>query len=66
MMTMMSVVTASMFVSADRSSVIKQDLNVAEVDGNYFGNLANYLVQTNGSGYQHVWPVSFFISVLVL
>ncbi|KAI3691173.1 hypothetical protein L2E82_49392 [Cichorium intybus] len=56
------VVTASMLASADRSG-IKEDLAtavIADVDGDmrfgYFEKLANYLFQTNGSGYQHVWP----------
>ncbi|KAL4579485.1 hypothetical protein LXL04_015634 [Taraxacum kok-saghyz] len=61
-LTAISVVTASMLASADRSGM-KEDLaaaTAADVDGDmqlsYFVKLANYLFQTNGSGYQHVWP----------
>ncbi|CAH1428004.1 unnamed protein product [Lactuca virosa] len=60
--TVISVVTASMLASADRSGM-KDDLvaaATADVDGDlsygYFVKLANYLFQTDGSGYQHVWP----------
>ncbi|KAJ9559180.1 hypothetical protein OSB04_013794 [Centaurea solstitialis] len=49
---------SSMFASAER---IVTTENVAAVDGDetrkgHSGNLANYLFQTNGSGYHHVWP----------
>lgn len=67
--TVISVVTASMLASADRSGM-KEDLvaaATADVDGDlsygYFVKLANYLFQTDGSGYQHVWPVSIFLSI---
>lgn len=60
--TVISVATASMLASADRSGM-KEDLAAAaaaDVDGDlslgYFVKLANYLFQTDGSGYQHVWP----------
>lgn len=62
MVSMLSVMTASMLASADRKSVIKlQDSTAAaNVDGGdlSIGYFVNYLFQTSGSGYQHVWPVS--------
>ncbi|KAL4579484.1 hypothetical protein LXL04_015633 [Taraxacum kok-saghyz] len=62
--TVISVMTASMLASANRSGM-KEDLSavVPDVHGDirfgYFVKLANYLFETNGSGYQHIWPLSW-------
>lgn len=57
MMLMMNVVLASMFVSAEKN-VIFEDFDVDKSKLGNFKKLANYLFQTNGSGYHHTWPVS--------
>ncbi|MFS7990421.1 putative transmembrane protein TauE [Helianthus anomalus] len=68
-------VLASMIVSAERSSMI-EDVSAVAVAGDgedgdglrirYFVKLANYLFQTDGSGYQHVWPEMEFGWKIVL
>lgn len=65
-MTVISLVTASMLASADRT-LLKEDLAASaavNVDGDLqngsFVKFASSLFQTSGSGYEHVWPVSSF------
>ncbi|CAH1428003.1 unnamed protein product [Lactuca virosa] len=60
--TVISLMTASMLASADRS-LLKEDLAASaavNVDGNLrygsFVKFASSLFQTSGSGYEHVWP----------
>lgn len=49
---------ASMFVSAERS--LKNEVPSTNItnqsDSNYLQKVVNFLWQSNGSGYQHVWP----------
>lgn len=67
MMMMINFVLASIFASAKNSEMID---DVAVVTGfgdesgvGYFMKLANYLFQTDGSGYHHTWPVSFYLFI---
>ncbi|XP_052620155.1 sulfite exporter TauE/SafE family protein 3 isoform X1 [Lactuca sativa] len=60
--TVISLVTASMLASADRT-LLKEDLAASaavNVDGDLqngsFVKFASSLFQTSGSGYEHVWP----------
>ncbi|XP_071720532.1 sulfite exporter TauE/SafE family protein 3-like [Rutidosis leptorrhynchoides] len=62
MIMMMNIVVASMFVSAEKNEIIEEDESKL---GN-FKKLANYLFQTNGSGYQHTWPEMEFGWKIVL
>ncbi|XP_071693309.1 sulfite exporter TauE/SafE family protein 3-like [Rutidosis leptorrhynchoides] len=60
MVSMLSVITAFMLASADRRSVKTFQDSTAVVhvedDDSSFRDFLNYLFQTSGSGYQHVWP----------
>ena len=35
--------------------------NMQKYEGSFFSKAINFLWQSGESGYQHVWPVSFFI-----
>lgn len=68
--TLMSFVLASMFVSAERN-VMSDDVTVVagygdveETETVYFVKLVKSLFRTDGSGYHHVWPVSFCLFVI--
>lgn len=55
---------AAVFVSAERG-LKKEGLNhnaADESETNYLLKVANFLWQSNESGYQHVWPVWFIDS----
>lgn len=67
-MMLMNFVFASMLASAERNEMTEDVSAVASYgdgDGDsdeskmeYFMKLTNYLFETDGSGYHHVWPVS--------
>ncbi|KAK1426002.1 hypothetical protein QVD17_14669 [Tagetes erecta] len=67
---LMNFMLASMFASAERSVIAEDVVAFAGDEGEsklgYFVQLANYLFQTDGSGYRHVWPEMEFGWKIVL
>ncbi|XP_076947573.1 sulfite exporter TauE/SafE family protein 3-like [Bidens hawaiensis] len=65
-------VMSLVLVAAERNAVVDDVAAVADGDGEsrlgyyYVVELANYLFQTDGSGYQHVWPEMEFGWKIVL
>ncbi|PWA87987.1 hypothetical protein CTI12_AA124820 [Artemisia annua] len=62
----MVMMSASIYVSSAERNVTVIDEVADESNLNYIVKLANYLFQTNGSGYHHIWPEMEFGWKIVL